>query len=229
MAYIDEDSTQIKLISELYFKPKYKLEAAQKPYFLGPIELWFLQFDQMQRGLLFGSKPKDMQSFISNLSESLSISLVDFYPLAGQICIEKFPNEDDCWVYVDCDKGPGARIIHAIAVSVAVKDILSSKDVHTSVRSMFDFGVEAVNYDGHHRPLLSIQVTELIDGVFIGFTINHSLADGTSSWHFISTISEIYAQLMEKQGDGDNNIVISRKPIFVPNFPDGCCPVLKLC
>ncbi|KNA06369.1 hypothetical protein SOVF_181650, partial [Spinacia oleracea] len=65
--------------------------------------------------------------------------------------------------------------------------------------SFFDLGEKTVNYDGHTRPLLSIQVTELLDGVFIGFTMNHSIADGISLWHFISTLSEIFLHL-----DGNN-------------------------
>ncbi|KAK9667184.1 hypothetical protein RND81_14G239200 [Saponaria officinalis] len=203
----------IKVITECYVKPLYKVDTAKRLHFLGPVDLGFLPLDQMQNGLLHDTKPKNMNFFLDNLKRSLSICLIDFYPLAGQFTVEKFPNEEASCVYVDCGKGRGARIIHAIVEDVAVKDILCSIDVHKIVRFLFDF------------------VTELLDGLFVGFTMNHSLGDGTSLWNFISTLSEIYVQLMEKQGnnlDDDYNIVVSRKPVFKPYFPAGCGSVLKL-
>jgi len=47
-------------------------------------------------------------------------------------------------------------------------------------------------YDGHTRPLLSVQVTEQLDGIFIGCSMNHVMADGTSFWHFCKMWSEIH-------------------------------------
>ena len=49
---------------------------------------------------------------------------------------------------------------------------------------------DAVNYDGHERPLFVVQVTELADGVFVGFVYNHALSDGTAFWDFISAWAE---------------------------------------
>lgn len=48
-----------------------------------------------------------------------------------------------------------------------------------------------VSYDGHSNPLLAVQVTELEDGVFIGFSVNHAVVDGTSLWNFINTFAEV--------------------------------------
>ncbi|XP_074277070.1 putative acetyltransferase At3g50280 [Silene latifolia] len=219
-------STQIKVIWECYVKPRKLIDAAKTPYNLNPVDLAFLGFDQMQRGLLFSNQPKNIQSFLENLKKSLSISLVDFYPLAGQLTTVKLEGENCRWVYVDCEKGPGARLIHATAKDVSVTDLVGPVDVPLIIRSLFDLGVEGVNYDGHRRPLLSIQVTELLDGVFVGFTMNHCIGDGTSLWHFISSLSEIYVQLMENQENYD--IAISRKPMFKPYFPEGYGPFLKL-
>lgn len=47
------------------------------------------------------------------------------------------------------------------------------------------------NYEGITKPLLAAQVTELVDGIFIGCSINHAVVDGTSFWHFLNTWSEI--------------------------------------
>ncbi|KAH9623650.1 hypothetical protein KSS87_007600, partial [Heliosperma pusillum] len=153
-------NTQIKVISECYVKPRQLIDVAENPYNLNPVDLLFLGFDQMQRGLVFSNQPKNIQSFIENLKKSLSISLIDFYPLTGQLTTVKLDGENSRWVYVDCEKGPGARVIHASAKDVSVADVVGPVDVPFIIQSFFDLGVEGVNYDGHNRPLLSIQVTE---------------------------------------------------------------------
>ena len=53
------------------------------------------------------------------------------------------------------------------------------------VQSLFPLD-GAVNHDGHHLPLFVVQVTELTDGVFLGFAYNHALSDGTALWRFIN-------------------------------------------
>ena len=108
---------------------------------------------------------------------------------------------------------------------MSISDILSPVDVPTVVQSFFDHHM-AVNHDGHTLPLLSVQVTELKDGVFIGCSMNHSLADGTSFWKFFNAWSEIF------QAQEDNNdkyvsehvcipIDISHPPIHNRWFPEG--------
>ncbi|XP_021752970.1 uncharacterized acetyltransferase At3g50280-like [Chenopodium quinoa] len=226
-----EEISQIKLISECFVTPKNEVESSNQPHYLGPIDLALLSLDQMQKGLLFPSKPKNIKShLLDKFKNSLSISLVHFYPLAGRLATQKFHDEHAIWVYVDGSKGPGARLIHASVDDLLCYDLISSNDVHPIVRSFFDLGEKAVNHDGHTRPLLSIQVTELLDGVFIGFTMNHSIADGTSLWHFISTLSQIFLQLDDNyDGPKENAIMsISHRPIFEPFFPVGFGPILKL-
>lgn len=48
-----------------------------------------------------------------------------------------------------------------------------------------------LSYHGISKPLLAVQVTELVDGIFIGCSMNHSVGDGTSFWHFFNTWSQI--------------------------------------
>lgn len=231
-------TSQIKVISECFIKPKHEIEPSKQPYYLAPADLFFLSLDPMQKGLLFHEKPKNILNFLDKFRNSLSLSLVHFFPLAGKLVTQKFHDEHASWVYVDCINGKGARLIHA-SIELRLADLLSSVDVNPIVPSFFDLGERTVNHDGHTRPLLSVQVTELIDGVFIGFTMNHSVADGTSLWHFISTLSEVFLQL--KDGDQDKsftpdesisdssmNVKISRKPIYKPFFPEGYGPILKL-
>ena len=74
---------------------------------------------------------------------------------------------------------------------MTVSDILSPLDVPVVVQSLFDHD-RAVNHDSHTSPLLTVQVTELLDGVFIGCSMNHSIGEGTSYWEFWNMWSEIH-------------------------------------
>ncbi|EOX91481.1 HXXXD-type acyl-transferase family protein [Theobroma cacao] len=51
-------------------------------------------------------------------------------------------------------------------------------------------------------------VTELVDGVFVGCTINHSVVDGSSFWHFFNSWSEI----------SRGSIPLSKLPVFQRSF-----------
>ncbi|CAN0917308.1 Protein ENHANCED PSEUDOMONAS SUSCEPTIBILITY 1 [Linum grandiflorum] len=44
---------------------------------------------------------------------------------------------------------------------------------------------------GFSQPFLAVQITELVDGIFVGCTMNHAVADGTAFWRFINSWSEI--------------------------------------
>ncbi|GKU94771.1 hypothetical protein SLEP1_g8216 [Rubroshorea leprosula] len=56
--------------------------------------------------------------------------------------------------------------------------------------------------------MLGVQVTELDDGIFIGCTVNHSVTDGTSFWHFLNSWSEI------SRGAVD----LSKHPVFERSY-----------
>ncbi|XP_047949453.1 protein ENHANCED PSEUDOMONAS SUSCEPTIBILITY 1-like [Salvia hispanica] len=47
------------------------------------------------------------------------------------------------------------------------------------------------NKDGASQPLLAVQVMNLGDGSFVGFTLNHLLCDGTAFWYFVNSWVEI--------------------------------------
>ncbi|BBH07792.1 HXXXD-type acyl-transferase family protein [Prunus dulcis] len=70
-----------------------------------------------------------------------------------------------------------------------------------------------LNYEGVPKPLLAVQVTELVDGIFIGCTMNHCVVDGSSFWHFFNTWSEI-----SRSGSDEN---FQPPPVFDPQFLDG--------
>uniref|UniRef100_A0A803L632 Uncharacterized protein n=1 Tax=Chenopodium quinoa TaxID=63459 RepID=A0A803L632_CHEQI len=140
--------------------------------------------------------------------------------LAMPLVTQVDEDQHQCLVFVDCNKGPGARLIHA-TLDMTVSDILSPTDVPLVVQSFFDHD-RAVNHDGHNASLLTIQVTELVDGIFIGCSMNHALGDGTSYWLFWNMWSEIHRSKHEEL------VPVSRMPVLERWFPKGYGPTLYL-
>ncbi|KAI3857402.1 hypothetical protein MKW92_037220 [Papaver armeniacum] len=179
----------------------------------------------IQRGLLF-TKPKLEDSeticnIISNLKTSVSQTLDHFFPLAGRLAIEKHDDDGTTSVYINCNS-TGAEFIHAVAEDITVADILEPIYVPSVVESSF-FSLNGVmNYDGLVKPLLSVQVTELNDGIFIGCSMNHAVCDGTSFWHFMNSWSEISRSAV---GGKSSIRTISRPPILERCFLNNTdCP-----
>ncbi|KAI3449625.1 hypothetical protein Pfo_006290 [Paulownia fortunei] len=167
------------------------------------LELLFLEYIQM--GLLF-LKPSPHQettilsktsttSLIHHLKASLERTLHFFPPLAGRLATTRSDDGAASCFFTEYSnhRDGGALFIHAAVqdTNLTVADILdSSTYVPGIVHSFFPLtGVR--NYDGVSQPLLGVQVTELVDGLFIGCSINHLLVDGTSFWHFFNSWAEI--------------------------------------
>ncbi|KAI3893876.1 hypothetical protein MKX03_025208 [Papaver bracteatum] len=144
---------------------------------LSKVDIMELPLGYMQRGFLYPCKEEDKKNIVT-LKTSLALTLDHFFPLAGRLAVRKHKNVDVAAneiatlssVYIDCNSA-GAEFIHAIADDISISNILDP------------VYVPRVNYEGLSKPLLSIQVTELIDGIFIGFSMNHSVCDGSiRSW-----------------------------------------------
>ncbi|MCL7048354.1 hypothetical protein MKW94_008741 [Papaver nudicaule] len=150
---------------------------------LNPWDLLFLGVTYMQYGFIFTKSKEEVthdesvSHKISHLKTSLSHALDLFFPLAGRLGIEKHEDDDTISVYINCNS-EGAEIIHATSEISHHRSTLFSLN-----------GV--LNYEGGSQPLLSIQVTELLDGIFIGCSANHSVCDGISLWEFINAWSDI--------------------------------------
>ena len=219
-------SPTVQHISECFIKPHYAPQESKQPFYLAPWDLAGLSTNYIQKGLLF-AKPaqanEDGNDFVKTLLErlkhTLSLTLLHFYPLAGRLKTVKTENPASYVVYVDCSDSPGAKFIYA-ALDMNISDILSPTDVPLIVKSFFDHN-RVVNHDGHTMSLLSIQVTELVDGVFMGCSMNHCIGDGTAYWNFLNMWSEVF----RAQG---NTSSISRPPIIKRWFPEGQGPVVSL-
>jgi hypothetical protein len=218
-------SSSISSRSGHVIKPEHAVEEAKRPFYLITWDLAMLSAHYIQKGLLF-TKPSaadEQEGFIDTLLNrlklSLSTALVHFYPLSGRLVTKTNESPPSCLIYVDYDNSPGAKFIQA-ALDMTISEILSPIDVPLVVQSFFDHD-RALNYDGHTMPLLSIQITKLIDGIFVGCSKNHCIVDGTSYWHFFNSWSEIF------QAEG-NDISLAHPPIHKRWFPDGCGPIINL-
>nr|KYP44929.1 putative acetyltransferase At3g50280 family [Cajanus cajan] len=154
---------------------------------LTPWDLQFLPIETIQKGLLFRNQ-NHTPNQIKNLQHSLSSTLAFFPPLAGRLAV--FQHDDNTVSsHIACNNA-GVLFVHAVAPNTTVADILKPNYVPPVVHSFFPLnGVK--NYEGTSQPLLAVQVTELVDGVFIALTMNHVVADGKSFWHFVNSWAEI--------------------------------------
>uniref|UniRef100_A0A453TAR9 Acetyltransferase n=2 Tax=Aegilops tauschii subsp. strangulata TaxID=200361 RepID=A0A453TAR9_AEGTS len=130
-------------------------------------------------------------------------------------------------VSIDCD-GQGVQVVHAVADDgVTMADVVPPDvDVPPVLQSFFLLD-GAINYDGRDHPLLAVQVTDLADGVFVGFSYNHALSDGTAFWGFINAWAEIArARLL-----GSPREQPLRRPLLDRWSPDGgaAAPVVLPC
>ncbi|KFK25163.1 hypothetical protein AALP_AA8G074600 [Arabis alpina] len=224
-------SSEVEIISECFIKPKTLPAKWKEPYHLSTMDHLMLSTEYIQKGLLFlkpsiseSDNPKDfMETWLLKLKDSLAATLVHFYPLAGRLSTLETDNSRSYSVFVDCNNSPGAGFIHA-TTDLSVTDIVGSKYVPLVVQSFFDHH-KAVNQDGHTMSLLSVKVTELVDGVFIGLSMNHSIGDGSTFWHFLNSLSEIFNSQEESIDNNNKNLFCLKNP---PIFREGSSPVCSL-
>ncbi|KAM0970745.1 hypothetical protein ACFX15_018179 [Malus domestica] len=182
---------------------------------LTPWDLRLIQIDYIQKGLLFkkSAKREESSSLIDHLKSTLSRTLNNFYPLAGRLALTKNDNDNTCSFFINCN-GNGAEFVHAAADGVKVEDILDSVYFADDIVNHLFCMMDAWNYEGITKPLVAVQVTELVDGIFIGCSINHVVVDGTSFWHFFNTWSEI-------SHVGPSGKISQPRPVFAREFYDG--------
>ncbi|KAI3953208.1 hypothetical protein MKX01_042203 [Papaver californicum] len=198
----------VRQISKCTVKPNKVSEVSKQPHYLTLWDLSFFNAQYIQKGLLFRKPlpsiedPNPTITFIDQLKQSLSITLTHFYPLSGRMVTKKQDNPPFYGIYVDCsDESVGDEFIHAV-VDISMLDILTPIDVPRIVQSFFALE-GAICHDGHTEPLLVVQVTKLLDGIFVGFTFNHVIGDGTSYWKFFNAFAEITRKLRKASKEAE--------------------------
>ncbi|KFK31810.1 hypothetical protein AALP_AA6G161600 [Arabis alpina] len=216
-------SSSVKIVSKCFVKPKTIPEESKQPYYLSPWDYAMISVQYIQKGLLFQKPLGSIDNLLEKLRESLAITLVHFYPLAGRLSSPEPQKPNSYSVFVDCNNSPGACFIHA-TTDLCVADIVGAKYVPLVVHSFFDHH-KAVNHDGHTTSLLSVQVTELVDGIFIGLSMNHVMGDGTSFWKFFTAWSEIF---QAQDSNKTNDLCLKNPPVLNRYIPQGYGPLFSL-
>ncbi|KAL1196514.1 hypothetical protein V5N11_023205 [Cardamine amara subsp. amara] len=85
----------------------------------------------------------------------------------------------------------GVEFVHAEAKNIKLSDVLRLSGSVSGDFSSFFPATGIKNYHGVSRSLLMVQVTEMKDGIFIGFGYNSTVADANSIWKFFNAWSEI--------------------------------------
>ncbi|XP_065853093.1 BAHD acyltransferase DCR [Euphorbia lathyris] len=174
-----------------------------------------LSCQYIQKGVLLSYPPYSFDDLITFLQNSLSSALSFFPALAGRLS-----TDSDGHIHILCNDA-GIDFVQAKAKHISLLNILSPDlDVPYCFKEFFAFD-KLLSYNGHFKPLVAVQVTELSDAVFIGCTVNHSVTDGTSFWHFFNTVAEIC------KGDTSTNKKISNLPDFSRNTVFNSPAVLK--
>ncbi|KAM0824792.1 hypothetical protein ACQ4PT_069978 [Festuca glaucescens] len=186
-------SSMVRVLSSRTVRPP-----SPRPRERIPFTSWdaaFLSANYIQKGLLF-HKPKDQAALsttahvVDHLASALADTLAVYYPVAGRFATEQHKDDTGnvvgCSVHIDCD-GQGVEMLHAVADGVSVADVVPpDADVPRDLVGSFFPLDDAVNYDAIDHPLFVVQVTDLTDGIFVGFAYNHALSDGTAFWDFVN-------------------------------------------
>jgi hypothetical protein len=165
-------------------------EDAGEVIHLTPWDLRLLTTDYIQKGILLPKPPTSSGRLVGALEASLARALGLFYAFAGRLAAQE-RGDGTVTVSLRCT-GDGAEFVHATAPGVAAADIVGSLYTPPVVRSFFSLN-QVLGGDAAFEslPVLSVQVTEIADGVFIAMSMNHSVGDGTTFWDFFNTWSAI--------------------------------------
>ena len=134
---------------------------------LTPWDLRCPEIDYIQKGILFTKPAEEEHSngLVQHLKASLSLALNVFYPLAGRLAVTENEDKTTTCISIDCN-GAGSHFVHAAGDSVKVAEVLNPVYIHDHVVCNL-FPLNAVRgYEGVSKPLLAVQVTELVDGIF---------------------------------------------------------------
>ncbi|KAG1342069.1 putative acetyltransferase [Cocos nucifera] len=232
-------TTEVQILSRRMVRPSSPSSQSRGVITLTPWDLKLLSVDYIQKGILFlkppaaaynaneqreedGGKEEEENSssvIISGLLSSFARALDYFFPLAGRLITAKHEDTNSLSIFLDCND-EGAEFIHASADKVTVSDVLAPLYIPPVVPSFFPLN-GVVGCDGHSMPLLAVQVTELADGgIFVGCSLSHAVADGTSFWHFFNSWSHLSRD--------HHQVSIPNPPTIDRWFLDSCPPPIRL-
>ncbi|CAM0870779.1 unnamed protein product [Alopecurus aequalis] len=212
----------VRVISRRMVKPPSDSEKAVNIH-LTPWDLRLITVDYIQKGILLPKPPTGGvgERLVDTLASSFALALGKLSPFAGRL-VEEHHDGGTVAVLLQCTK-EGAEFIHAVAPNVAVADIVGSIYIPSVVWAFYPLNhVLGADAATSSLPVLSAQVTELADGIFIGMSMNHSVGDGTAFWEFFNTWSEI------SRGGIDPREKVSAAPVHQRFFIDSSPVPIRL-
>ncbi|KAG9459873.1 hypothetical protein H6P81_004381 [Aristolochia fimbriata] len=151
-----------------------------------------------------GSVPA--QSAADARARTLSLSLRLFYPLAGSLT--RLPESDDPVIVYD--DGDGVWLTLSQSDGDFTQFVADGPKYVARFHHLVPGLVTPpeIEREDEKKPLLSLQITVFpCSGICVGITLNHVVADGSSTFHFVKSWASIFAG---GGGGGDVSIV---KPI----------------
>ncbi|XP_076920436.1 BAHD acyltransferase DCR-like [Bidens hawaiensis] len=174
---------KVETISKSHVKPQKLI--GRKDCQLVTFDLPYIAFYYNQKLLIYKGGVEEFEGIVEKLKDGLKVVLEEFYQLAGKL------DKDDDGVFkvVYDDDMDGVEVVTAAAEDTETADLLKEEGT-LKLKEFIPYN-EVLNFEGLHRPLLSVQLTKLKDGLVMGCAFNHAILDGTSTWHFMSSWAEL--------------------------------------
>ncbi|KAD0611561.1 hypothetical protein E3N88_43985 [Mikania micrantha] len=174
---------KVEIINKTHVKPQKPL--GRKECQLVTFDLPYIAFYYNQKLLVYKGGVEEFEGILEKLKDGLRVVLEEFYQLAGKL------DKDDDGVFkvVYDDDMDGVEVVSAAAEDTMTADLLQEEGT-VNLKEYMPYN-DVLNFEGLHRPLLSVQLTKLKDGLVMGCSFNHAILDGTSTWHFMSSWAEI--------------------------------------
>lgn len=175
------ETKNVKITTKSHVMPNKKI--GRRECQLVTFDLPYLAFYYNQKLLFY--KGNDFGDMVGKLKDGLGLVLEEFYQLAGRLG----KDEEGVFKVEFDDEMDGVEVVEAIAEGIEIADLMVEEGAST-LKELTPYN-EVLNLEGLHRPLLSVQLTKLKDGLAMGCAFNHAILDGTSTWHFMSSWAEV--------------------------------------
>uniref|UniRef100_A0A5B7AVR4 Putative BAHD acyltransferase DCR n=1 Tax=Davidia involucrata TaxID=16924 RepID=A0A5B7AVR4_DAVIN len=181
----EDQMVKVQVLSKAHVKPKKPL--GRRECQLVTFDLPYIAFYYNQKLLIYKGGHTEFEDIVEKLKDGLGGVLEDFYQLAGKLG----KDEDGVFRVEYDDDMDGVEVVAAAAEEIEIADLMVEEEEGTAkLKELVPYNA-ILNLEGLHRPLLAVQVTKLRDGLAVGCAFNHAILDGTSTWHFMSSWSEI--------------------------------------
>lgn len=144
-----ESGLKVKITDKSHVKPTKTL--GRKECQLVTFDLPYLAFYYNQKLLFY--KGGDFEDMVRKLKDGLRVVLEEFHQLAGKLG----KDEDGVFRVEHDDDMDGVEVLEAVADDIGLADLTDAEGT-TMLKHLVPYN-GILNFEGLHRPLLSVQVT----------------------------------------------------------------------